>query len=193
MTYKAQLSDSSGETFFPNVVVDSITDINKLVLNDEYSQFKNSQAITTSEQNEKIDQITANSQLVANSVQDLKTSNSNWTNWSKDGMSLQNGAQIYSTDQDYPAFRKRVINGSTQVQIRFRIKNLAAGNDTSYVGFPASIQPSLSSQISLSFPSTNGITASWGFTNGAIQLHANTNNDFNAAYTYPFFATLEVN
>ncbi|BAX73097.1 hypothetical protein [Leuconostoc mesenteroides] len=193
MTYKAQLSDSAGETFFPNVVVDNITDIDKLVLNDEYSQFKSSQEITTSEQNEKIDQIAENSQLVANEVQDSKTSNSNWTNWSKDGMSLQNGAQIYSTDQDYPAFRTRVINGSTQVQIRFRIKNLAAGNDTSYVGFPASIQPYLSSQISLSFPSTNGITASWGFTNGAIQLHANTNNDFNAAYTYSFFATLEVN
>lgn len=193
MTYQAQLSDSNDELFFPKVMTESIDDIEKLVLKDDYSAFKNSQELLLSEQNEKIDELVNNGQTVANGIKAVNDKNTTWSVWKKDGMSLQNGAQIYSSDQDFPVYRTRLVNGSQQVQIKFRIKNLTLGNDTTYVGIPSSIQPEAYSQLSLSFPSSNGLTATWGFGNGAIQLHANTNNDFNASYTYPFFATLEVN
>lgn len=193
MTYQAQLSDSNDELFFPKVTTESINDIEKLVLKDDYSAFKNSQELLLPEQNEKIDGLVNNTQTVANGIKAVNDNNTTWSVWKKDGMSLQNGAQIYSSDQDFPVYRTRLVNGSQQVQIKFRIKNLTLGNDTTYVGIPSSIQPEAYSQLSLSFPSSNGITATWGFGNGAIQLHANTNNDFNASYTYPFFATLEVN
>lgn len=193
MTYQAQLSDSDGELFFPKVTTESINDIENLVQKDEYSTFKNSQELLSSSQNEKIDELVNNNQAVANGIKAVNGNNTVWSAWKKDGMSLQNGAQVYSGDQDFPMYRTRLINGSQQVQIKFRIKNLLAGNDTPYVGFPSTIQPAFSSQIGLTFPSTNGNVASWTFDNGVIQLHATNNNDFNAGYWYPFIATLEVN
>lgn len=126
-------------------------------------------------------------------IESINNMNTAWSDWSTNGMTLLNGAKIYNGDYDYPMFRTRLINGNKQVQFRFRITNLLNGSATPYVGFPTSIQPSTTTQLGYSSPTTDGRTASWIIKSGVIALHGNSDQNFDPDYWYPFLITLEVN
>lgn len=127
-------------------------------------------------------------------IESINNMNTAWSDWSTNGMTLLNGAKIYSGDYDYPMFRTRLINGNKQVQFRFRITNLLNGSNTPYVGFPSVLQPGNTYQTGISQPSSYGKTASWVIEReNTIKLHNITDAEFDASYWYPFLITLEVN
>ncbi|MBU7455670.1 hypothetical protein [Leuconostoc fallax] len=176
------ISDDENNIIYPETVADAIIDGDKLVHKEEFSILKEDFEKVSSQSNE-------NSSLLAT----INEQNTPWSPWSKDGMFLLNGAQTYSGDYDYPQFRTRKVNGNLQVQIQCRLKNLTAGGDTPYIGFPSNLQPNSTTQIGQSSPTTNGRTASWTVDKGVIRLHSNSDNNFDAGYWYPLLMTWEVN
>ncbi|MET3356880.1 UNVERIFIED_ORG: hypothetical protein ABIC58_000227 [Leuconostoc holzapfelii] len=135
----------------------------------------------------------ANISKLVEQVNLINSNNTAWTDWSKEGMALLNGAQQYSEDGDYPRYRTRVINGNKQVQVKFRIKGVTSGGDTAYVSFPSNIKPTGISQLGFSSPSSSGRTASWLIEGeNTVKLHATSDNNYNSQFWYPFVGTWEV-
>lgn len=126
-------------------------------------------------------------------IESINNMNTAWSDWSTNGMTLLNGAKQFIDEKDYPQYRSRLVNGNLQAQVMFRITNLSNASDTSYVGFPTSIQPSTTTQLVYSSPTTNGRTASWIIKSGVVVLHGNSDQNFDLDYWYPFFAQWEVN
>ena len=158
----------NGDTIFPSIVTASIVDGNQLAKSSDVYEVKSD-------------------------INDFKNINTPWSDWSKEGMALLNGAQQYSEDGDYPRYRTRVINGNKQVQVKFRIKGVTSGGNAAYVSFPSNIKPTGISQLGFSSPSSNGRTASWLIEGeNTVKLHAASDNIYNSQFWYPFVGTWEV-
>lgn len=164
----ATIIAENGDIIYPNTTVESIVDGSILAKRVE------------------LDATDANIKTIYNN-------NSPWSDWSKEGMALLNGAQQYSEDGDYPYYRTRLINGNKQVQVKFRIKGVTSGGDTAYVSFPSNIKPTGISQLGFSSPSSFGRTASWIIEGeNTVKLHATSDNNYNSQFWYPFVGTWEV-
>lgn len=159
---------ANGDITYPQTTVDSIIDNSKLSKKTDLD-------------------------LTNKNVESIYSSNKPWSDWSKEGMALLNGAQQYSEDGDYPRYRTRIINGNKQVQVKFRIKGVTSGGDTAYISFPSNIKPTGISQLGFSSPSSSGRTASWIIEGeNTVKLHATSDNNYNSQFWYPFVGTWEV-
>ncbi|QAT27276.1 hypothetical protein EQZ98_03670 [Leuconostoc mesenteroides] len=169
--------DGWQEQFFPITTSDAIIDIQNLVQTKDYNLLLTEFA-------------KAKTRIAV--LEDFKKNNTGWTTWTKTGIELSNGAQPYGSDDDFPQYRTRVVNGDKEVEMSFRLKNLTTGGDTTYVKFPAELKPNAPSQVGLSFPMSNGRKASWVIGDGVIMLHATSDNTFDQGFWYPFTARWSV-
>ncbi|WP_273751997.1 hypothetical protein [Leuconostoc mesenteroides] len=117
-----------------------------------------------------------------------------WGEWTSDGVVLLNGANPFDSSNDSPKYRKRVVQGNTQIQMIFVLKNLGAGN-TNYVGIPGSLLPKVPTTMAILQPASGGQTATWLFDSGQSQLklYQKTDGIYNpSGGWFPFFGQWEV-
>lgn len=175
MAQIGQLADKNAIAIYPQTLTEAIIDSQqKLMFKEDGNKLQK--------------QVDENSGKILG-IQNMNTA---WSPWSKDGMSLLNGAQMYNGDWDYPQYRTRKLNGVLQVEITFRIKGVTVEGDTPYVGYPSNLKPEFMSHHGYSFPTTNGRSASWVVGEGTIGLHATNDHNMDAGYWYPFYAQWEV-
>lgn len=175
MAQLVQLADKDSNTIYPQTTAAAIID--------------GTQKFLSAEQGLGFNQNIGN---IADRVSKIEGDNTSWSPWSKDGMSLLNGAQIFNSDWDYPQYRTRKVNGTLQVEITFRVKGITVEGDTPYVGFPSNLKPVFQAHRGYSFPTTNGRTASWVLGDGTIKLHSTSDHNMDTGFWYPFHAIWEV-
>lgn len=175
MAQKVIMSEN-GTTFYPATLSEMIVDADKY--------------LTPAVRSDALESRIKKNEDILASYANMNTS---WSDWTKEGITLINGAQVYSNADDYPMYRTRLINGNKQTQVKFRIKGVTSGSDTPYISLPANIKPAGTLQLGISSPASHGITAYWIIEQeNTIKLHATSDNNFNSEFWYPFFGTWEV-
>lgn len=199
--YNAALTDKDNNVIYPQTKAANILDANDIFVQQAKFDAVSGQSQSNNDSITNLkNQYNYDIPNIQKSINDLNTfenqvnsDNTSWSSWTTNGMTLLNGAQIYGSDSDYPQYRTRKVNGSTQAQILFRIKNLTTGNDTAYVGFPDFLFPVAPTQVGFSTPTSFGRTASWIIDgNNYFRLHGTSDNTFDPTYWYPFIQTFEV-